>query len=45
MLKPANHEVIGTSEMYNSTSARDAGIEAVQRAAAGATTVDLTRVI
>jgi hypothetical protein len=45
VLKAANHEVIGTSEMYSSTSARDAGIEAVQRAAAAATTVDLTRLI
>lgn len=42
VLKAANHEVIGTSEMYSSNSARDAGIEAVQRAAAAATTVDLT---
>ncbi len=42
VLKAANHEIIGTSEMYSSTSARDGGIEAVQRAAAEATTVDLT---
>jgi len=41
VLKAGNHEVIGTSETYSSTSARDAGIEAVQRAAAAATTVDL----
>ncbi len=45
VLKAANHEVIGTSEMYNSTSARDAGIRAVQVAAIYATTVDLDRLI
>lgn len=45
MFKAANHEVIGASEMYNSSSARDTGIEAVQCAAAAATTVDLPRVI
>ncbi len=42
VLKAANHEVIGTSEMYSSTSARDGGIDAVQRAAASATTIDET---
>jgi len=42
VLKAGNHEVIGTSEMYSSTSARDGGIEAVQRAAADATIVDET---
>ena len=30
VLAAANHEVIGTSEMYSSTSARDKGIESVQ---------------
>lgn len=45
VLKAANHEVIGTSEMYSSTSARDNGIAAVQRAAAETSTVDLTRLI
>ncbi len=42
VLKAGNHEVIGTSEMYSSTSARDGGIEAVQRAAADAAIVDET---
>lgn len=42
VLKAANGEVIGVSEMYSSTSARDNGIEAVQRAAAAATTDDQT---
>ena len=45
VLKAANGEVIGVSEMYNSTSARDHGIAAVQRAAATATTEDLTRLL
>ena len=45
VLKAGNHEVIGTSEMYSSTSARDNGIAAVQRAAAEASTIDLTRLI
>ena len=30
VLVAANHEVIGTSEMYSSTSARDKGIESVK---------------
>ena len=29
-LKAANHQVIGTSELYSSASARDAGIASVQ---------------
>ena len=29
-LKAGNHQVIGTSEMYNSTSGRDKGIASVQ---------------
>lgn len=29
-LKAGNHQVIGTSEMYSSTSARDNGIESVK---------------
>ena len=45
VLKAGNHEVIGTSEMYSSTAARDQGIGAVQHAAIDATTVDLTRLI
>ena len=35
-------EAIGVSEIYSSTSARDNGIGAVQRAAAAATTDDQT---
>jgi uncharacterized protein YegP (UPF0339 family) len=31
VLKAANHQVIGNSEMYNSEAARDNGIEAVMR--------------
>lgn len=30
-LKAANHQVIGTSEMYSSESARDNGIESVKK--------------
>ncbi|HWW07331.1 YegP family protein [Collimonas sp.] len=30
-LKAANHQVIGSSQMYNTTSARDAGIDAVKK--------------
>ena len=29
-LKAANHQVIGTSQMYKSTASRDAGIESVK---------------
>lgn len=36
VLKAANHEVIGTSEEYESTSNRDKGIEAVKANAPGA---------
>ena len=39
-LKAANSQVIGTSEMYESASGRDKGIEAVKRAAAEAEIVD-----
>lgn len=42
VLKAANNEVIGTSEMYNSAAARDNGIASVKANAPGATTVDLT---
>jgi uncharacterized protein len=41
-LTATNGEVIGTSELYSSTSARDAGIEVVKRDAPGAPTVDNT---
>ncbi|SFI38312.1 hypothetical protein SAMN04515618_12063 [Collimonas sp. OK307] len=30
-LKAANHQVIGSSQMYTTTSARDAGIDAVKK--------------
>ncbi len=36
VLKAANQQVIGTSEMYSTAAARDKGIEAVMRAAPGA---------
>jgi uncharacterized protein YegP (UPF0339 family) len=42
VLKAANRQVIGTSEMYNSTSAIDKGIASVQTHAADATVADLT---
>lgn len=38
----ANYQVLGTSEMYSSTYARDAGIESVKRNAPTATIEDLT---
>jgi uncharacterized protein YegP (UPF0339 family) len=41
-LKAKNHQVIGTSQTYESASGRDNGIGAVGRAAAGASVVDLT---
>ena len=41
-LKAGNHQVIGTSENYSSSSARDNGIGAVGRAANGAKVADLT---
>lgn len=40
VLRSANHEIIGTSEMYSSTAARDEGITACQRAAREAVVVD-----
>jgi uncharacterized protein len=39
-LQAANHEVVGTSEMYSSKQARDNGIDAVKRAASSAEVVD-----
>lgn len=42
VLKAANGQPIGVSEMYSSTSARDNGIESVKKNAPGATTEDLT---
>ncbi|MBO6784226.1 MAG: YegP family protein [Alphaproteobacteria bacterium] len=41
-LKAANGQVIGTSEMYTSTSARDNGIASVKLNASDAEEVDLT---
>ena len=40
-LKAANHQVIGTSQNYDSAASRDNGIGAVGRAAAGAEVVDV----
>ena len=42
VLKAANGQVIGKSEMYSSEAARDNGIKAVQRDAPVAGTIDLT---
>ena len=42
VLKGGNGEIIGTSEMYSSTAARDKGISAVKANAPGAKTVDET---
>jgi uncharacterized protein YegP (UPF0339 family) len=42
VLKSANQEVIGTSEMYSSASAMEDGIASVKDNAPGATVVDLT---
>lgn len=41
-LKAKNHQVIGTSQSYDSASSRDNGIAAVGRAAKGAKVKDLT---
>ena len=41
-LKATNGQVIGTSESYESASARDNGIESVKKNAPDADTVDLT---
>ena len=41
-LRAANNEIIGTSEMYESTSSRDNGIASVKANAPSATIVDLT---
>jgi uncharacterized protein len=40
VLRAANHQVIGTSEMYASKQVRDKGIEAVKAAAPTAIVVD-----
>ncbi|WP_119080691.1 YegP family protein [Chitinophaga alhagiae] len=39
-LKASNGQVIGTSEMYESASGRDGGIESVKKNAPGASVVD-----
>jgi uncharacterized protein YegP (UPF0339 family) len=41
-LKAANHEIIGSSESYNSEAARDNGIESVKKNAPEAVVVDET---
>jgi len=41
-LKAANGEIIGTSEMYSSSGARDNGIESVKKTAPQAPVKDLT---
>lgn len=41
-LKAANHQVIGTSQMYSSDSARDAGIDSVKANGTTTTIKDLT---
>ena len=42
VLKAKNNEIIGTSEMYSSTSARDKGIKSVMKNAPDAEVVDKT---
>ena len=42
VLRAANNQVIGVSEAYSSTQARDNGIDAVKRHGPSAGTVDLT---
>jgi len=41
-LLAANHQVIGTSELYESVAARDNGIESVKKNAPEADVVDMT---
>lgn len=41
-LKASNGEIIGTSEMYTTSSAREVGIESVKRNAPNAPVIDLT---
>ena len=41
-LKAGNHQVIGTSQLYASAAARDAGIESVQKNGPVGTIKDLT---
>jgi len=41
-MKARNHQIIGTSQNYDSEASRDNGIKAIARAASGAKVVDLT---
>jgi len=41
-LKAANHQIIGTSQMYASTASRDNGIESVKNNGVSKTVKDLT---
>jgi len=41
-LKAANHQVIGTSEVYQTAAARDAGIKSVMKNGSTTTVKDLT---
>jgi uncharacterized protein len=43
VLKAANHEIIGNSEMYNSESALESGIASVKKNAPDAKVEDLTK--
>lgn len=43
VLRSDNHEVLGTSELYSSSSARDEGIRAVKASAAAAVLDDETQ--
>ena len=43
LLKAGNGEIVATGEAYESRSAAKKGIQAVQRAAAGATVIDQTQ--
>lgn len=42
VLKAANHQIIGQSQMYESEAGRDSGIESVKKNAPDAQVVDLT---
>ena len=42
-LKAANHQIIGTSQLYSSEQSRDRGIESVKTNGASATVKDLTQ--
>ena len=40
-LKAANHQIIGTSQLYEAVASRDNGIESVKKNAPGATVVEV----